>query len=113
MPTFDDGKNVLVAMQLRPLSVISTLKETAPLASAVLCRLKGSEPTDTGGAYGSGDEERPEDVEENSPREGAVQDEQSTCDGLLQLVEFIAPFVDLAETVKDHKTLLQSQCATL
>ena len=93
--------------------MVSSLKDVAPLVSSILRGLQGkSEPADTGAAEvgGSGDEGGSGDVDEDT---NAVLDEQPICDGLVLLVEFVEPLVDLAEVVKDQGTLLQSQCANL
>lgn len=104
----------LVVLKLRTVSVVSALKEVAPLVSAALRGFEGQgRPTDN--AHGeeageSGDEERSGDVEVST--RGTLDDDLA-CNGLLLSVEFVAPFVDLSKSLTEHKTLLQSQCSKL
>ncbi|KAL5483907.1 hypothetical protein EMCRGX_G020327 [Ephydatia muelleri] len=99
-----------VVLKLRPVAVVSTLKEVAPLVSAALRGFEGQRrlmDNAAGEEAGeSGDEEGSGEVEA-----GTTLDEDLACNGLLLSIEFVARFVDLSEALTEHKTLLQSQCS--
>lgn len=99
-----------VLLKLRPLSVVSTLKELGPLVSAALCGFEGKSRPTAGDE--SGEEEGSEDRSTGTLASmGIVTDDHLICDGLRLLLEFIVPFVDFAETSTEHKLLLQTQCS--